>query len=251
MAITSSTYEIPSWLGEHCSSDLNSPYEWMTRPLLYTGTQNMWAMGTDGKGFFALKLPASIYPTSADYLAKPDKHVIETIKSLVDFDRGSHPLIDVPEFKASLTKLTRSCSLCENTRQADCGFCEASTEVTCTSCAGKGSFPCVTCRKPDHCKTCDGLGVIECKRCTEGKVACSCTTTKDMIARLSLNGEQGNFNLTLLKNLLVRINTKCHIKIEGGTRLTLWDKHQVIGLMGVWGDGDSYQKLLVDDFISK
>jgi hypothetical protein len=248
MAITSTTYEIPSWLSEHCSHDLNSSYEWMTRPLLYEG-RDKWAMGTDGRGFFALKLPTSVYSTDAYYLAKPESHIAETIKSLIDFDRESHPSIDVAKFKASLTTFTHSCGLCENSKQMDCSFCETSTEVPCVSCSGKGSFPCVTCRKPDQCKICDGLGVVECKRCTEGKVPCSCTTTTDRIARLSLKGEQGNFNLTLLKNLLVRVNTRCYVKIEGGTRLPLWDKHQVIGLMGVCGNGDSYQKLLVDDFI--
>ena len=119
MAITTITYEIPTWLNEHCTTNLNSPYEWMTRPLLYTGAQSMWAMGTDGRGFFAVKLPASIYTTTAEYLAKPDTHIIDTVKSLIEFDKKDHPLVDIPQLKSALTKLTHTCALCNNTRQVE------------------------------------------------------------------------------------------------------------------------------------
>lgn len=232
--ITETTFAIPLWLHDCCSIDLNSKHDWLNRPMYFSRSHgdNEWAVATDGVMCHAVKLPVTIFPTSDEYLCKPPQHVKDTLEDLLEFEREGHPAIDVPAFKSALTSKTKDCINCNNTRIADCMICGATTEITCNDCDGKGSFPCITCRKPDQCKTCDGLGVVECDSCENGKTNCQCLYSTKYPAEIKLKGESGFFDLFRLKQLLKRVNTNLYCKIKNN-RITFWDKHQTMVLMGV------------------
>ena len=203
---------IPSWITDYCLQDLNTgTKDWMNHPFLYPVDGENWVIATDGFSLIALKTPvADSQATGVAYLKELDISYIKTFVHALFQEQDSEQMININKLKSQLTSLgaNRTCSNCNNTKQAVCGECDGSTEVSCSRCEGKGAKPCVTCQKPDACEPCDGLGVVECSTCHEGKVPCSCVDSENQdIVQVG----RGHLNLPRLKSLLKNFHGECKV----------------------------------------
>lgn len=253
MAITSSTYEIPIFLKDHCSTDFNGPADWMNRPCLFTSDGISWAAATDGKSCLAFKLPVDktkiLGEMRHEFLEKIDHKtsVMEVYSDILKPKNDAYK-INCNELKTQLSIFTRQCARCNNSRIVNCNLCEATTEVECQECLARGSFPCPTCRKPDQCKICDGLGVVECTRCENGKMPCSCTENEtNFFGTIKLGGLARVFNITRLKELLVRFHNQANIVIEE-EKITVWDDHKTAVLMILRDNPDNHAMMELDEY---
>ena len=213
------THKIPTWL--HGYSGNSAHYTWMNSPFLHhkTTEDEEWAMATDGKSCVGVKIPYEGPKASRDiFLDSPGDWVSKTVESF--FITETSPLLNLTRLKKELETITNSCVTCDNTGQADCASCKATTEVGCPTCKGGGSKPCITCKKPDLCKTCDGLGVVECKVCDNGQAPCHCTVEKKKPAVQIDDGIY--FNVKLLKDLLTYAPETGYINVDNN-KITVYN----------------------------